>query len=73
MSNIKLSLYNDNDDIEDSQLRSVLLFSEYAKEEDKEKYLMQRTVLSIIVQLKGECTRDTIRGILAQKFNMPMN
>lgn len=72
MSNIKLSLYNDNDDIEDSQLRSVLLFSEYAKEEDKEKYLMQRTVLSIIVQLKGECTHDTIRGILDKKFNMPM-
>lgn len=72
MSNIKLSLFEGNSDIEDSQLRSILLFNEFTKEQDKEQYLMQRTILSIVVQLNGNCTHDEIRNILEKKFNMPL-
>lgn len=72
MSNIKLSLFEGNGDIEDSQLRSILLFNEFTKEKDKEQYLMQRTVFSIVVQQNGNCTHDVIRDILDKKFNMPL-
>ncbi len=70
MSNVKLSLYLGNDQVEDSQLRSVLIFGEYAKQPDREKYLMQRTILSIIIQLKGRATFDSVRRILSEKFGL---
>ena len=70
MSNIKLSLYLGNDQVEDSQLRSVLIFGDYAKQPDREKYLMQRTILSIIIQLNGRATFDSVRSILCEKFGL---
>lgn len=69
MSNINLKLYTGNDLVEASQLRSVLLFSEFGKDEDKKSLMMQRVILSLIIQSEGKYDLDQLYGILKEKHH----
>ena len=63
----KLKLYSGDDLIEDSQLRSVLLFSKFAKNKAGQEYMIQRLVLSIVIQEDGNCGLAEIQNALAKK------
>lgn len=64
---LELKLYDGNDLIEDSQLRSVLLFYQFSSKHEGEEFMMQRLVLSIIIQENGNCSLDDIQRALAAK------
>lgn len=63
----KLKLYSGDNLIEDSQLRSVLLFSKFAKNKAGQKYMIQRLVLSIVIQEDGNCGLIEIQNALSKK------
>lgn len=63
----ELKLYNGDDLIEDSQLRSVLLFSKFAKNKAGQEYMIQRLVLSIVIQEDGNCGLVEIQNALSKK------
>lgn len=66
-NNTELKLYDGSDLIEDSQLRSVLLFYQFSSKNEGEDYMMQRLVLSIIIQENGNCDLTDIQNALAAK------
>ena len=65
MSKIALSLYKDNNKLEDAQLRSVLLFGQFGTKVTGEDYMLQRLVFSIMVEAGEEKSIDEIQKILS--------
>lgn len=63
----QLTLYSGEDLIEDSQLRSVLLFSRFSKNQAGQEYMIQRLVLSIVIQEDGNCGVPEIQNALSKK------
>lgn len=70
MSKIPLSLYQDVNALEEAQLRSVLLFSEFSKKQEGEEYMLQRLILSIIIEGDGSYDFDRIKTILRTNFSV---
>lgn len=72
MSKIQLSLYQDTNALEEAQLRSVLLFSRFGKKQEGEEYMLQRLVLSIIIEGDGKYDLACIQNILKRNFSVDM-
>ena len=67
MSNI--TLLKNNNQLEDSMLRSVLLFNSQ-KETNSSKDLMLKAILSIITNGNGRYGLDEISNILKERFKI---
>ena len=72
MSKIPLSLYQDIDALEEAQLRSVLLFGKFGKDQEGEEFMLQRLILSIIIEGDGQYDLDRIKTILHENFSVEM-
>lgn len=64
MSKIALSLYKENNKLEDAQLRSVLLFGKFGNRMAGEDYMLQRLVFSLMVEAGDEKSIDDVRQLL---------
>ena len=65
MSKIALSLYKESNKLEDSQLRSVLLFCQFGKKEAGDDYIVQRLLFSLMVEVGKEMDVYDVQQILS--------
>ena len=59
MNDLISKLYKQNEAMEESQLRSVLLFSEFGKTHARTD-MLPKAVLSIIIHEKGQSTLESV-------------
>lgn len=63
-----LKLYQENDELESAQLRSILLFSEFSNS-TKRTDMMGRVLFSFIIMEKGKATLDSIAKLFNEQFH----
>lgn len=71
-SDIKYSLYKDSSALEETRLRSILLFNGKVKKQ-KRQDLITKAILSIILAENGFATRESIIQQLNSQFNLNYN
>lgn len=68
MENMNLSILQGLDDLEASQLRSILLFENFKRKEEENTHLRKRVLLSIIVLGNGRYKEEQVKEILKSRF-----
>lgn len=68
-----LSILQSLDELEASQLRSILLFENYKRDEEENSLLRKRVLLSIIVSGKGRYDENSLKEILRTNFALEWN
>ena len=68
-SDIKYSLYKESNKLEETRLRSILLFNGKV-EIQKRQDLITKAILSLILQESGQSTRNQILNQLSSQFNV---
>ena len=68
-SDIKYSLYKDSDKLQETRLRSILLFNGKV-EKQKRQDLMTKAILSLILKENGSSSRKQILNQLSEQFNV---
>ncbi len=63
-----LSILQGLDELEASQLRSILLFESFKRNEEENTHLRKRVLLSIIVSGKGRYKEEQIKEIMKSRF-----
>lgn len=67
MSNIKLTISNNNSPFEESQLKSIILFNKFSKETNNDDFIKQRLVYSIISQYSNGLTFNELTIKIQEK------
>lgn len=68
-SDIKYSLYKDSDKLQETRLRSILLFNGKV-EKQKRQDLMTKAILSLILKENGSSSRKQILNQLSEQFHV---
>ena len=72
MSNISINLISSKDKVEESNLRSSLIFNNYKQRKTRDD-LMDKTILSIIIENSGRCNDMLISGTFKQRFDIELD
>ena len=72
MSNISINLIKSKDKIEESNLRSSLLFN-HSKQNKTRDDLMDKTILSVIIARESPCDESIIISSFKQRFNIELD